>query len=343
MNIFEGDRKSMTKQIKRVAVTGGGGNISYQLLFRIANGDLLGYDQAISLHILELPDILSSLEGVRMELQDCAFPLLHSINISSDPYEAFKDIDYALLVGAKPRGPGMERKDLLQENGKIFVEQGRALDAVAHEDVKVFVIGNPCNTNCLIAMHQAPRLSRKNFYAMTRLDQNRATHLLSQKAGVSVRDISHVTIWGNHSSTQVPDFIHARIRGRPAELVIHDREWLETAFFELIQKRGAAIIKARGRSSAASAAQAIIDAVRDTLHPTRKDNWFSSATDTNGNPYGIEDDLIFSFPCITKEDGKISIVPGLDIHDFLAAKIRESERELIEERDLVRDLFSSKV
>jgi malate dehydrogenase len=328
----------MMKQVLHIAITGGAGQIAYQLLFRIASGELFGPDQPIALHILELPEVLSVLEGVKMEVHDCAFPLLHSIEVTSDPYQAFKDIDYALLVGAKPRGPGMERKELLQENGKIFVEQGLALNEVAKETAKVFVIGNPCNTNCLIAMHQAPRLSRKNFYAMTRLDQNRATSLLAHKANVSIKDVSNVAIWGNHSSTQVPDFIHARIGGRPAESVINDRKWLENDFFTLVQKRGAAVISARGKSSAASAAHAILDAVRDTLQPTQEGNWFSSAIDSNGNPYNIEDNLVFSFPC-RLEKGEISIVPGLDIHEFLDAKIRITERELLEERDLVRSII----
>lgn len=333
----------MTKPILRIAVTGGAGQIVYQLLFRIANGELFGQDQPLALHILELPEALQALEGVKMELQDCAFPLLHTINTFTDPYQAFQDIDYAILVGAKPRGPGMERKDLLEENGKIFVEQGKALNAAANEKAKVFVVGNPCNTNCLITMHYAPRLSRRNFFAMTRLDQNRATYLLSQKAQVSIKDVSHVTIWGNHSSTQVPDFFHAQIRGRPVESVIHDRAWLENDFFEIVQKRGAAIIKARGKSSAGSAAQAIIDAIRDTLHPTHKGEWFSTAIDSSGNPYGIEDNLVFSFPCHILDKDLVTIVPGLDIHEFLDAKIKASERELLEERDLVRIYLKSSI
>lgn len=330
----------MKKPPLHIALTGGAGQIAYALLFRLASGELFGEDQPISLHILELPEVLPALEGVKMELQDCAFPLLHSIEVTSDPYQAFKEIDYALLIGAKPRGPGMERKDLLQENGKIFVEQGKALNEVAKEKAKVFIIGNPCNTNCLIALSQAPRLSPKNFYAMTRLDQNRATFLLAQKGQVAVSAVSHVAIWGNHSSTQVPDFIHAQIEGKPVESVIKDRQWLENDFFDLIQKRGAAIIKARGKSSAASAAQAILDAVRDTLHPTQKGQWFSSAIDSSGNPYGIEDDLIFSFPCQTTHQGEIAIVPELDIHEFLDVKIKATEKELIEERDLVRSMIT---
>lgn len=329
----------MTKPILRIAVTGGAGQIAYQLLFRIASGEVFGFEQPIALQILELPQALSALEGVKMELQDCAFSRLHGIEVTSDPYQAFKNVDFAILIGAKPRGPGMERVDLLKENGQIFVEKGRALNEVAHPHVKVFVVGNPCNTNCLIAMSQAPRLSRKNFYAMTRLDQNRATFLLAEKVQMQVQDVSHVIIWGNHSTTQVPDFIHARIRGRPAKAVIQDRHWLENDFINLVQKRGSVIINARGKSSAGSAAQAIIDAVRDTLSPTKADHWFSSAIASEGNPYGIEDQLVFSFPCRILEKGEISIVQGLDIHDFLEAKLKASERELLEERDLVRSLI----
>lgn len=326
----------MSKQPLHVAVTGGAGQLAYQLLFRIASGELFGADQPIVLQVLELKEALAPLEGVKMELQDCAFPLLRAIEITSDPFEAFKDAHYALLIGSKPRGPGMERGDLLQENGKIFVEQGKALNEVAQKEVKVFVVGNPCNTNCLIAMSQAPRLSRKNFYAMTRLDQNRATFLLSQKAQCPVQEVSNVTIWGNHSATQVPDFVHARIKGQPAETVIKDRRWLEAEFIESVQKRGAAIIKARGKSSAASAAQAILDAVRDTLSPTVQDGWFSSAIATEGNPYGIAENLVFSFPCRASHGGEISIIPGLDMKGFLESRLLATERELLEERDLVK-------
>ncbi len=329
----------MTKPIIRVAVTGGAGQIAYQLLFRIASGELFGLTQPVALQILELPEALTALEGVKMELQDCAFPLLHGIEITSDPYQVFKEADFAVLIGAKPRGPGMERVDLLNENGKIFVEQGRALNEVAHEHVKVFVIGNPCNTNCLIAMHHAPRLSRKNFYAMTRLDQNRATSLLAQKAQLSVQDVTNVVIWGNHSTTQVPDFIHAKIRGKPVEAFISDRHWLENDFFQLVQKRGAAIISARGKSSAGSAAQAILDAVRDTLSPTPVGHWFSSGIISDGNPYGIEDNLVFSFPCQLGEKKDIEIVKRLDTHEFLAVKLKATERELLEERNLVKSLI----
>ena len=329
----------MNKPIIRIAITGGAGQIAYQLLFRIASGELFGPNQPIDLQILEIPESLKALEGVRMELQDCAFPLLNEIKITSDPYQVFKDVDFALLIGAKPRGPGMERIDLLNENGKIFVEQGKALNEVALPHVKVFVVGNPCNTNCLIAMNHAPRLQRKNFFAMTRLDQNRATGMLAQKSNQPVQKVSHVIIWGNHSTTQVPDFIHARIQGRPVQEVIQDSHWLKNEFFELIQKRGSAIINARGKSSAGSAAQAIIDAVQDTLIPTKIDAWFSSAIFSDGNTYGIDNQLIFSFPCSIKKELVIEIVPGLDINEFLRDKLKATEKELIEERELVRTLI----
>ncbi|WP_068466414.1 malate dehydrogenase [Candidatus Protochlamydia phocaeensis] len=329
----------MSKPLKRIAVSGGAGQLAYSLLFRIAHGDLLGEDQPIALQILEIPEAVPALEGVRMELEDGAFPLLSSIVVTSDPYKAFEGVHYALLVGAKPRGPGMERKDLLQENGKIFVEQGKALNAVADPSVKVLVVGNPCNTNCLIAMHHAPRLSKQQFFAMTRLDQNRATSFLAQKAGVAVTDVSCVTIWGNHSATQVPDFFHARIQGQPVESVITDRMWLEKEFFSLVQKRGAAIIQARGKSSAASAASAIIDAVRDIERPTRPDRWFSTALLSTANPYGIDDALVFSFPCQTSSEGRVSIVENLQLNSFLESKIKATEQELKEERDLIKHLI----
>ncbi len=329
----------MAKTPKHIAVTGGAGQIAYQFLFRLASGELFGADQPIALKILEIPDAIQALEGVKMELQDCAFPLLHSIEICSDPYQGFKNVDYAILIGSKPRGPGMERGDLLKDNGKIFVDQGQALNEVAHENVKVFVIGNPCNTNCLIAMSHAPRISRKNFFSMTRLDQNRAAFLLSEKGQVPIQDVSRVTIWGNHSATQVPDFFHVQIRGGPIDTYIQDHHWLETDFIEMVQKRGAAIIKARGKSSAASAAQAILDAVRDTLHPTSGDNWFSTSLQTAGNPYGIDEQLIFSFPCRTTSKGEIAIVAGLEMNEFLNSRIKSTEKELLEERDLVRTLM----
>lgn len=330
----------MSSAVKRIAVTGGAGQIAYSLLFRIANGELLGFDQPIALSILDVPAMAAVLEGVKMELEDCAFPLLKEVRIGRDPYKIFENVDYALLVGAKPRGPGMERKDLLQDNGKIFVEQGKALNEGASESVKVFVVGNPCNTNCLIAMSHAPRLSNRQFYAMTRLDQNRAAFQLAQKAQVDIGDVSHLTIWGNHSSTQVPDFIHARIRGMPVLDFIEDLKWLEEDFFAIVQKRGAAIINARGKSSAASAANALIDAVKDMIFPSKEGEWFSSGVYSTGNPYGIAENLVFSFPCFSQGNGNYRIIPHLDLNEFLLFKLKQTEKELIEERDLIRDLIT---
>lgn len=322
----------MSKSIKRIAVTGGGGQIAYQLLFRIASGEVFGENQEISLHILEVESMMDVLEGVQMELEDCAFNLLKEIHIGHDAKNIFKDVDYALLLGAKPRGPGMERSDLLHENGVIFVHQGKALNEVAKRDVKVIVVGNPCNTNCLIAMHHAPDLQRKNFHAMTRLDQNRAASMLAKRASVDVKEVSKMTIWGNHSTTGVPDFLHARINGQPVLEVIDDLDWLEKNFISSVQKRGQAVIAARGKSSAASAAQAVVDAVRSLEKKTETGNWFSTAVCTDGNGYGIEDNLIFSFPCISEGNGNYKIVEGLIWNDFLKEKIMLSEKELLEER-----------
>lgn len=327
------------KKIKRIAVTGGAGQIAYSLLFRLANGDFLGPDQPIALHLLDLPVADKMLEGVKMELDDSVFPLLKEIKIGSDPEEVFGGVHYAFLVGAKPRGPGMERKDLLADNGKIFVGQGKALNRAADKDVRVLVVGNPCNTNCLIAMHNAPDLKRSQFFAMTRLDQNRAVHQLALKAQVGIEEVSNVTIWGNHSATQVPDFINAKIGGKSAESVIGDRKWLENAFAPIIQKRGAAVIGARGKSSAASAANAALGAMKSVVEPTLRDQWFSMGIDAKGNPYGIREDLVFSFPCRSDGNGDAKIVKGLNIDSYLQEKIDLTQKELMEERDLVRELL----
>ncbi len=327
----------MVKSLKRIAVTGGAGQIAYNLLFRIATGEMLGFDQPIALHILEIPEVLKALEGVRMELEDCAFPLLKEIHIGSNPKEIFKGVHYAMLVGAKPRGPGMERGDLLNDNGKIFVEQGKALNEAADPDVKVLVVGNPCNTNCLIAMSHAPRIPRKNFHAMTRLDQNRAAFQLAKKAKVDVTAVSNVTIWGNHSSTQVPDFVNAKINGKPAPDVIKDPQWLEGEFISIVQKRGAAIIAERGKSSAASAASAAIDTLKALVNPTPAGQWFSSGVCSDENPYGIPPNLIFSFPCRSKGDGHYEIIKEVPWNEFLKKRIKLTEKELSEERDLVAD------
>lgn len=329
----------MAKLIKRIAVTGGAGQIAYNLLFRIANGDMLGGDQPVALHILEVPEMMKNLEGVKMELEDCAFPLLKEIVIGSNPYDVFQGIDFALLVGAKPRGPGMERAELLNDNAKIFIEQGKALNESANPDVKVLVVGNPCNTNCLIALSHAPRIPKKNFHAMTRLDQNRAVAQLAQKAAVDVDEVTHLTIWGNHSATQVPDFVNAEISNKPLLEVILDRRWLEDTFVSSVQKRGAAIIAARGKSSAASAASAIIDAIKSLMKTGAPTSWFSSAIYSEHNPYGIDKQLVFSFPCHLNGNQDCEIIPNILWDKYLEEKIRFTEKELVEERTLIKHLL----
>ena len=326
----------MNKPLKRIAITGGAGQIAYSLLFRIANGDFLGPDQPVALHLLDLPVGEEALKGVKMELDDCVFPLLKEIQIGSQAEEMFGGVHYAFLVGSKPRGPGMERKDLLADNGKIFVEQGKALSQAANKDVRVLVVGNPCNTNCLIAMHHAPNIPRTHFHAMTRLDQNRAVFQLAQKAGVGIEEVTHVTIWGNHSATQVPDFVNAKIQGHPVSKLFHDRKWLENEVNPSIYKRGAPVIAARGKSSAASAANAAVGALKSITVPTRSGEWFSSGVYSKGNPYGIDEDLVFSFPCRSKGQGDFEIVKGLNVDSFLKEKIAMTQKELMEERDLVR-------
>ncbi len=324
--------------IKRVAVTGGAGQIAYSLLFRIAHGDLLGKDQEIALCMLETPESLPFLKGVAMELEDCAFPLLKEVKIGSDPHEVFKDADYIFLVGAKPRGPGMERKDLLMENAKIFTTQGQAIDAVASPDALILVVGNPCNTNCLIARSFAKRVNPKHFFAMTRLDQNRAKAYLADKAGVSIKDVSDVVIWGNHSATQVPDFLNAKIKGKEVPTVLIDhKDWLEKEFITKVQKRGAVVIEARGKSSAASAANAAIDAMKSLI--TASQEVFSMGLSSDGNPYGVKPGLIFSFPCRSKGQGEIEIVKDFKVDPFLKEKISLTEKELSEEKELIKHLL----
>lgn len=329
----------MHHHVKRVAVTGGAGQIAYSILFRIASGELFGKEQPVALHILEVPEAVPALKGVVMELEDCAFPLLQEVVIGSDPHQVFEGVNYAFLIGSKPRGPGMERKELLAENGQIFVAQGKALDAVAARDVLVLVVGNPCNTNCLIAAHHAPHLPPSHFFAMTRLDENRAVAALAKKAGVGVSEVAKMVIWGNHSLTQVPDFWHAEIRGRPALEVVQMSSWLEDVFIPGVQKRGAEVISARGKSSAASAANAALDAMRAVVFPTEGDGWFSCAIQSEGNPYGVKEGIVFSFPCRSKGNGKIEIVKGLKIGDSLRERIAVSEKELLEERALVAHLL----
>jgi malate dehydrogenase len=331
----------MQRPVKRIAITGAGGQIAYSLLFRIAAGEMLGPDQPIALHLLEVTEAQGALNGVAMELQDCAYPLLREVKMGSDPYEIFEGVNYALLIGAKPRGPGMERKDLLGENGKIFIEQGKALNTSAAPDVRIFVVGNPCNTNCLIAMHHAPKIPKDRFFAMMRLDQNRAQSMLALKAGVDVTDVSRVAVWGNHSATQVPDFLNAKIRDKPALDWIKDRKWCEEEFIPQVQKRGASVIAARGKSSAASAASAVIDSIRSLIHPTKEGDWFSIGLISNGNSYGIKEDLIFSFPCRLEGNGKIEIVKNVPWDPFLKERIALTEKELMEEKALIAHLLTA--
>lgn len=325
--------------MKRIAITGAAGQIAYSLLFRLGSGDLYGKNQPISLRLLELPQSQEALKGIAMELEDCAFPLLQEVYLTSDPKKAFEGVEAVFLVGAKPRSPGMERSDLLVENAKIFIEQGKALNAVANPTVKVLVVGNPCNTNALIAMRQAPNLDKRRFFAMTRLDQNRATALVARKAKVPISAVQNLTIWGNHSTTLVPDCSHATIEGRLATEVIADRKWIEEEFITSVQKRGAVVLAARGKSSAASAAHAAIESMRCLLQPTPKGNTFSVALLSDGNPYGIEEGLIYSFPCRCTGDGKVEIISDLFINGFLQEKLRISEAELIEERTFAESLL----
>jgi malate dehydrogenase len=317
----------------RVAVTGAAGQIGYSLLFRIASGAMLGPDQPVELRLLEITPALGALEGVAMELDDCAFPLLSGITRTDDANEAFDGVSYALLVGSRPRTKGMERGDLLEANGAIFTVQGKALDASAADDVKVLVVGNPANTNCLIAQRNAPGIDPRRFTAMTRLDHNRAMAQLSARTGAPTTDITKMTIWGNHSATQYPDVFHAEVGGRNAAEVVGDRNWIEHDFIPTVQKRGAAIIEARGSSSAASAASAAVDHVRDWALGTPEGDWVSMAVHSDGS-YGVAEGLISSFP-VTCSGGDWQIVQGLDIDDFSRGRIDTSVNELAEERDAV--------
>ena len=322
----------------KVAVTGAAGHIGYALVFRIASGQMFGPDQPVALYLIEIPPALGALEGVVMELQDCAFPLLESVVPTADLDEGFRDINWALLVGSIPRKAGMERKELLGVNGKIFVGQGQAIQKNAAADVRVLVVGNPCNTNCLIAMNNAKEIPRDRWFAMTRLDENRARAQLAHKAAVSIRSVTKMTIWGNHSSTQYPDFYTARIGGRPANEVIGDEKWLKEDFIATVQQRGAAVIKARGLSSAGSAANAIIDTVGFLTNDTPGGDWHSVAVCSDGS-YDVEKELISSFP-VRVRGGKWEIVQDLPINDFSRAKINASVAELKEERSLVSELIS---
>ena len=319
-----------------VTITGAAGNIGYALAFRVASGQMLGPDQPINLNLLEIPAASAAVQGVVMELNDCAFPTLNKVTATSDAGVAFKDCEFALLVGARPRGPGMERKDLLLENAKIFSAQGKALDAVASRDVRVLVVGNPANTNSLIAQRNAPSLSPLRFTAMTRLDHNRALAQVTEKAGVGLAAVKKVIIWGNHSATQYPDLHHATVDGKPV-LSLIDGAWFKDVFIPTVQQRGAAIIKARGTSSAASAASAALDHVRDWVLGTPAGDWVSMGIPSDGS-YGIAEGVIYSYP-VTCKGGVYSIVQGLDVNEFSREKMSATHRELLEERDGVKDLI----
>jgi malate dehydrogenase len=327
------------KKPMRVAVTGAAGQIGYSLLFRIASGEMLGKEQPIILQLLEIPDekAQKALKGVMMELDDCAFPLLQSMIPTADPNVAFKDVDVALLVGARPRGPGMERKDLLEANGKIFGPQGKALSDNASRDVKVLVVGNPANTNCLIAMKNAPGLKPANFTAMMRLDHNRSQTQVAQKVGKPVASVKKLHVWGNHSSTQYPDVFTAEVDGQKVWPMINDQKWLEGEFIPRIQKRGAEIIDARGLSSAASAANAAIEHVRDWTFGTRDGDWVSMGLPSDGS-YGIAEGVMYGYPAVCK-NSKYEIVKGIDVSDFSRGRMQATLKELHEERDAIKHLL----
>jgi len=329
----------MSKSPIRVAVTGAAGQIGYSLLFRIAAGNMLGEDQPVILQLLEIPDekAQKALKGVMMELDDCAFPLLQGMVPASDPMVAFRDVEIALLVGARPRGPGMERKDLLDANGKIFAPQGQALDRVASRNVKVLVVGNPANTNCLIAMKNAPSLKPQQFTGMMRLDHNRASSQLAQKAEKPVSAIRKVTVWGNHSATQYPDLFQAEADGKKVWPMINDQAWLEKSFIPTVQKRGAAIIDARGLSSAASAANAAIDHVRDWVNGTREGDWVTMGIPSDGS-YGIPEGVIYGYP-VTTRGGQYQLVKGIEVSEFSRTRMDATLKELHEERDGVKHLL----
>jgi malate dehydrogenase len=328
----------MSKLVK-VAVTGAAGQIGYAMLFRLASGEIFGHDTRVALHLLEIPQAVKALEGIVMELDDCAFPLLDSVVITDDVKTAFEGINWALLVGAFPRGKGMERSDLILKNGPIFVGQGQALAARAASDVRVLVVGNPANTNCLIALSNASGVPAERFAAMTQLDHNRAVGQLAKKAGVPVAAVTNVTIWGNHSTTQYPDAENAKINGRPVYDVISDHDWLKGDFISTVQKRGAAVIEARGGlSSAASAANAALDHVKNMVKPTPAGDWFSCAVPSDGS-YGVGKGLIFSYPIVSDSQGGYSIIQNLPLSDWAKEKIAKSVQELQDEKAVVADLL----
>ena len=323
----------------KVAVTGAAGQIGYAMLFRLASGAVFGRNTTIELRLLELEQALPALEGVKMELDDCAFPLLENIVTTSDANHAFKGVDWALLVGSVPRKTGMERNDLLKVNGGIFVGQGKAINQNAGSNVRIVVVGNPCNTNCLIAMNNAPDIPRERWFAMTALDENRAKSQLAWKAGVAVRDVTNLAIWGNHSATQYPDFTNALIKGMPASQVIKDEEWLKGDFIKTVQQRGAEIIKARGASSAASAANAALDTITRVITPTEKGDWFSAAIPSDGS-YGITQGLIFSYPLRSSGNGDYEVVQGIELDEFSQQKIQATREELEMEREAVKEMLN---
>ncbi len=325
----------MSQKHVKVAVTGAAGNIGYALLFRIASGQVFGADTTVDLHLLEIEPALPALEGVVMELQDCAFPLLKNIVASADPNVAFNGVNWAYFVGAVPRKEGMERADLLKINGGIFVPQGKAINDNAADDVRVFVVGNPCNTNCLIAMNAAPDVPSDRFFAMTMLDQNRAKSQLAMKVGVSVNDVKNMIVWGNHSANQYPDFYHATIEGKPVVDVINE-QWLINDFLPIVQQRGAKVIKARGASSAASAANAAINGVQALVNETQGSEGYSMALCSDGQ-YGVDKGLIFSFPCRT-ENGKLKVIEGVEFNEFGQQKFQTVLDELRQEREMVKKL-----
>jgi malate dehydrogenase len=321
----------------RVAITGAAGQIGYALLFRVASGAMFGPEQPVILHLIEIEPALPALAGVVMELDDCAFPLLKGVVPTASLDEGFRGVNWALLVGSVPRKAGMERKDLLGINGKIFIGQGRALAKNAAPDVRILTVGNPCNTNCLIAMHHATEIPRERFYAMTRLDENRAKSQLARKAGVHVAAVTNLAIWGNHSSTQYPDFYNAKVNGQPATQVITDEPWLKGEFITSVQQRGAAVIKARGASSAASAANAVVDTLRSLVEPTPAGDWHSVALCSDGS-YGVEQGLISSFP-VRNRGAKVEVVQDLPVNEFSRARIALTIQELLEERAMVGELL----
>ena len=323
----------------RVAVTGGAGQIAYSLLFRIGNGEVFGAEQPVILQILEIPQALDALHGVVMELKDAAQPLLQDIIATDDPNVAFKDANWVILVGGKPRGPGMERGDLIAANGPIFVDQGKAINDYAADDVRIVIVANPCNSNALVAKANAPDIPANRWFAMTRLDENRAKSQLADKAGKLVTSVTKVGIWGNHSATQFPNFEHAKIDGQPAEEVINDRTWLENDFMKTVQQRGKAIIDARGKSSAASAANAALDTIRSLIQPTPDGDWFSAAIFSDNNPYGIAEGIFYSFPLRTNGSGQVELVRGLELSDYAKGKAKETEAELLTERESIADLL----